>query len=121
MAANVSRPVPTLSVQVQPNRVPDLDLAAVLVLFTSAAELADAELEVAEGEDDGPYVNYNFRTQDLVRLWDILQGQVFWSQAIGPNLAKASIVTCEGSHGWNDYLLLHHYDRTLALDALHGG
>ena len=113
--------MPTLAVQVQPNRSPALDLDAVLSLFTSAAELADAELEVSAGEDDGPYVNYRFRTRDLTRLWEILQGQVFWDQANGPSLAACSIVTCEGNRGWHDYRLLHHYDRTLILDTLHGG
>jgi hypothetical protein len=98
-----------------------LDLAAVLALFASAAEQADAELSVTEGEDDGPYVNFDFRAQDLARLWDILRGQVFWDQTIGPHLAETSIATCEGNHGWDDYLLLHHYDRTLVLDTLGGG
>jgi len=113
--------VPALNVQVQPSLAPALDLDAVLALFTSAAELADAELEVTEGEDDGPYVNYDFRARDLSRLWEILQGQVFWDQAIGPTLARSSIVTCEGNRGWDDYLLLHHYDRARALDTLRGG
>ena len=113
--------MPALQVQAQPNRSPGLDLAVVLKLFTSAAELADAELEITEGEDDGPYVNYDFRARDLVRLWTVLQGQVFWDQLIGPHLARAAIATCEGKHGWDDYLLLHHYDRTLVLDTLNGG
>lgn len=110
--------MPALTVQVQPNRAPTLDLEAVLALLASAAELADAELEIREGDDDGPYVNYDFRARDLPRLWEILQGQVFWDQAIGPSLAKASIVTCQGKRGWDDYLLLHHYDRGLALDHI---
>lgn len=113
--------MPALKVQIQPNRSPQLDLAAVLALFTGAAELADAELEIIEGEDDGPYVDFDFRTRDLARLWEVLQGQVFWDHTIGPDLARASIATCEGNKGWDDYLLLHHYDRTLALDTLNGG
>lgn len=112
--------MPGLNIQVQPNRAPGLDLGAVLALFASAAELADAELEVTEGEHGVPYVNYDFRTRDLVRLWEILQGQVFWDQTIGPLLARSSIATCEGHQGWDDYLLLHHYDRALVLDRLHG-
>ena len=40
---------------------------------------------------------------------------------IGPRLARAAIATCEGKHGWDDYLLLHHYDRTLVLDTLNDG
>jgi len=113
--------MPALCVQVQPERAPDLDLDAALTIFTSAAELAGAELEITEGEDDGPYVNFNFLTQDLPRLWEILQGQVFWNQTIGSQLAKASIATCQGKHGWDDYLLLHHYDREVELDTLKTG
>ena len=92
-----------------------------LALFSTAAELADAELELAAGEDDGPYVNYDFRTRDLARLWEVLQSQVFLDTTLGPQLANASIVTCEGIRGWDDYLLLHHYDRALDLDTLPPG
>lgn len=113
--------MPALNVQVQPDRSPGLDLDAVLALFATAAELADAELEVTAGVDDGPYVNYDFLTRDLARLWEILQSQVFWDRTIGPHLARASIVTCEGRRGWDDYLLLHHYDQTLVPDTLAGG
>ena len=44
-----------------------------LALFSTAAELADAELEITQGNDDGPYINYDFRTRDLARLWEVLQ------------------------------------------------
>ena len=46
--------MPVLHIQIEPNRSPDLDLAAVLDLFTSAAEVADAELAVLgeEADDD---------------------------------------------------------------------
>jgi hypothetical protein len=103
---------------VQPDLSPGLDLGGVLALFSTAAELADSELEITQGNDDGPYINYDFRTRDLARLWEVLQTQVFLDRAIGPALARASIATCEGNHGWDDYLLLHHYDRSLALDTL---
>src|SRR5262252_173684 len=113
--------MPILSVQLQPRRAPDLDLDAALAILTSAAELAGAELEISEGEDDGPYINFNFTTQDLPRLWEILQGQVFWDRTIGPHLANASIATCQGKRGWDDYLLLHHFDRDYELDKLKAG
>lgn len=112
--------MPALVVQVEPIRSPDLDLDDVLALFATAAELADAELQITEGEDDDPYVHFEFRTRDLSRLWGVLQGQVFWDQAIGPLLARSAIATCEGNEGWDDYLLLHHYDRSRALDELAG-
>ena len=113
--------MPALLVQVQPIRSPGLDLDDVLALFASAAELADAELEISASEDDDPCVHFAFRTRDLPRLWSVLQGQVFWDRAIGPPLARSAIATCEGNHGWDDYLMLHHYDRSVELDELGGG
>ena len=110
--------MPALNVQVHPERMPSLDLDAVLEIFSNAAQMADAELTVSEGGDDGPYINYDFLTRDLVRLWEVLQSQVFSDDTLGPQLALAAIATCQGSKGWENYLLLHHYDRSLKLDTL---
>jgi hypothetical protein len=110
--------VPALNVQVHPERMPSLDLDAVLEIFSNAAQMADAELTVSEGGDDGPYISYDFLTRDLVRLWEVLQSQVFTDDILGPQLALAAIATCQGSKGWENYLLLHHYDRSLKLDTL---
>ena len=110
--------MPALNVQVHPERMPSLDLDAVLEIFSNAAQMADAELTVSEGGDDGPYINYDFLTRDLARLWEVLQSQVFSDDTLGPQLALAAIATCQGSKGWDNYLLLHHYDRSLKLDTL---
>jgi hypothetical protein len=110
--------MPALTVQVQPERAPRLDLDGVLGIFSRAAEMADAELTVTEGGDDGPYINYDFLTSDLPRLWEVLQSQVYTDEELGPQLALASIATCQGSRGWDNYLLLHHYDRSVKLDGL---
>ncbi|HKA45671.1 MAG TPA: hypothetical protein VKF40_27025 [Burkholderiales bacterium] len=112
--------MPALKIQVHPERMPALDLDGVLQIFSNAAEMADAELTVREGEDDGPYINYDFLTGDLVRLWEVLQSQVFLDDVLGPQLAHAAIATCQGSRGWDNYLLLHHYDQSLQLDTLGG-
>jgi hypothetical protein len=110
--------VPALNVQIHPERAPGLDLDGVLEIFANAAEMADAELTVSEGANDGPYINYDFLTADLPRLWEVLQSQVFANETIGPQLALAAIATCQGSRGWDNYLLLHHYNRSFALDTL---
>lgn len=116
--------MPTLHVRIQPDLSPDLDLDDVLALFASAAELVDAELEIL-GEDDedcddaGQYVSFGFRTLDVARLWAVLRGQVFWDDAVGPALAIAAVVTCDGRHSGDDaILLLHHHDRSILRDAL---
>ena len=119
--------MPVLHIRVEPDRSPDLDLAAVLDLFTSAAEVADAELAVladeddqdVNGDEDGLFVRFDFRTRDVARLWTVLQGQVFWDDAVGPALAVAAIVTCDGRHSGDDaVLLLHHHDRSIVPDTL---
>ncbi len=119
--------MPVLQIQIEPDRSPDLDLAAVLDLFTSAAEVADAELAVlGDGEDgyeeceeDDVVLRFDFRTRDVARLWNVLQGQVFWDDAVGPALALAAIVTCGERHGGDDaVLLLHHHDRSIVPDTL---
>ena len=108
--------MPALKVQVHPERAPALDLDSVLEIFSDAAEMADAELTVTDGADDGPFVDFDFLTGDLPRLWEVLQSQVFEHDELGPHLALASIATCQGTRGWDNYLLLHHYDRSLKLD-----
>lgn len=110
--------MPALKVQVHPERAPTLDLDGVLEIFSNAAEMANAELSVSEGAEDGPYLDYDFLAGDLPRLWEVLQSQVFEHDELGPELAVAAIATCQGSRGWDNYLLLHHYDRSVKLDTL---
>jgi hypothetical protein len=35
-----------------------------------------------------------------------------------PALANIAIVVCQGERGWDDYLLLHHFDSSVPLDQL---
>jgi hypothetical protein len=115
-APQVNYSMPKLVVQLQPHREPHLDLAAVTRLFSDGALMADAELQVSQGLDDVPYVNYDFVASDVQRLWRVLQNQVMEDSTVSGALSKAAVVVCEGEQGWNDYLLLHHYDRREALD-----
>jgi hypothetical protein len=75
--------------------------------------LPDAEVDI--GDDDGPYENVMF---DVGSPQDALSalGVVFDSAAVGPSARAACIVTCQGERGWDDYLLLHHFDATLTRD-----
>jgi hypothetical protein len=73
-------------------------------------------VSAAEGKDDGPYVNVMFDTDNIPALWPILHTHLFQNRSIGQQINRAAIVTCEGHNGFDDYLLLHHYDSTLTLD-----
>jgi hypothetical protein len=37
---------------------------------------------------------------------------------LGPKLRRSSIVTCQGSRGWDNFRLLHHFDSRQPLDSL---
>jgi len=112
----------TLSVQFQPQRSPRLSTARVLALFAKsvAAEPIVRSFEVQQGQDKGPYVNLHFATQNrsLADVWALIKRRVLADRAVGPALRRSCIVTCEGSRGWDNYLLLHHFDPKVSLDVL---
>jgi hypothetical protein len=92
-----------LHVQLQPARSPELDVPEAVARLSRLA----ASACVTDGEDDGRrYVNVDFKAVDLRGLWARVRAEL---KTI-PGLAGAAIVVCEGEHGWDDYLLLHHFD-----------
>ncbi len=97
-----------LSLQIQPDRIPQLDVATVvkeLIELTTAPNYP-ANVDVQEGNDNGRFINITWSTRDYTTLWNTLQQRLEQDQY----LSQCSIVCCEGPHGWDDYLLLHHYD-----------
>ena len=74
--------------------------------------------EVREGSDEGHYTNVSYATDDLPRLWSLIKQEVLQAPTIGPVLRKATIVVCQGEEGWDDYLLLHHFDENEPLDSI---
>ena len=91
-----------LSVQV------DLTLAPGLELQTAIAELKQLSkiTFVSELANNEVCFDITYQTNDLPALWSRIREEFDEH----PELAKASIVVCEGQHGWEDYLLLHHRD-----------
>jgi hypothetical protein len=55
------------------------------------------------GNDDNPRDSSRYRSSEF-----------------GGALAESSMAMCEGQRGWEDYLLLHHYDPAVQLDRLPG-
>jgi hypothetical protein len=99
-----------IHVQIQPNRSPTMDAPAVVARLSSL----DASARVTDGVDNGPYINIDFTPVDAMALWREIRDRLLAE----PDLFRAAIVACEGQCGWDDYLLLHHYDRTLILDEM---
>lgn len=71
-----------------------------------------------DGNDRGPYVNYMFETRSIAKTWDAISMSVLKHRRIGAHLRRSTIITCEGSRGWDNYLLLHHFNSKIELDHL---
>jgi hypothetical protein len=70
-----------------------------------------------DGDDNGPFLNVVFAAEEPIEVWRTLRASLLESQDFGAALAASSMVMCTGREGWDDYLLLHHFDRTVPLDA----
>jgi hypothetical protein len=99
-----------LNVQIQPALSPAMDEAGAVTRLRSLAVGA----RITEGDDEGCYVNIGYSATDLANLWRAVHREL---ESVA-GLAAATIIVCEGEHGWADYLLLHHYDPSEPLDTL---
>ena len=70
-----------------------------------------------EGNDSGRYINFTFSTQSPKSVFELIRG-LLNDADIGLAAKKSLIVTCEGDHGWDDYLLLHTFEASEPLDSL---
>ena len=92
-------------VQIQPERIASFDEGSVQALC-SAPTIAASFKSKAEGNDKGRYINVSFASDDPKPFWVALREQL-----VRLGLQGACIVTCTGRDGWNDYLLLHHFEQ----------
>jgi hypothetical protein len=99
-----------LNIQLQPARSPGLDARAAVGRLRSLA----ATSRISEGEDGGLYINIGFEAADPTGLWAAIRDQL----RADPALAEAAIVVCQGERGWDDYLLLYHFDLTEPVDEM---
>jgi hypothetical protein len=104
-----------LSVQLQPDRVSDFDATLIVERLQQIGNDASGDTPpVDEGYDAGRYINVTFGSENVRELWDKLRNEIDGNLT----LARYAIVCCEGEDGWNDYLLLHHFDPAIARDLL---
>lgn len=59
----------------------------------------------------------SFIAADPIAAWSRIR-RLYDASEIGRRLALSTIVVCEGKHGWDDYLLLQHFDPAENLDSL---
>ena len=70
------------------------------------------------GEDDGRYINLFVDSDDAFEVWRAIQASFLSDEITGNDIRAATIVTITGPNGWDDYLLLHHFDPTESLDTI---
>lgn len=105
-----------IHIQIQPERAKRLNIVAVgaaLQRFAKNKRLV-SRFRFEECNDSGHYLNFDYLTKQPARLWQEIRLGPFRSHL----LRSASMVVCEGANGWDDYLLLHHWDRRLKLDSV---
>jgi len=103
-------------VQLQPALVPELNVASAVEELRSLGtrnRLA-SRVRVSGGYDKGLYINVDYDSGNVKRLWGRLQRKL----RADDRLAQCTIVCCQGKAGWDDYLLLHHFDSDVPLDEL---
>ena len=99
-----------LSLQLQPELNPTVNKEELIDFFKRIGY----ETEIAEDNESGQYINILIKTNDLKGLW--LSLKPFF--IVNKNYSDSVIVTCEGDQGWENYLLLHHFDSREKLDTL---
>jgi hypothetical protein len=107
-----------LSIQVQPARSPGIDMAGVIAEFEAIACVTEVVKHHAfdSGNDEGAYFNFTFGTPDARKLWQVIQERLYNPGAISKHMRQASMAMCSSEEGWDDYLLLYHFDPTVGLD-----
>jgi hypothetical protein len=103
----------------QPHRAPTLDIAAIGAACEALTKLPLVlRHHFDHGNDKVAYFNFTFGTEDLPALWREIRSRLYSDAQIGPWMMSASMVMCEGTVGWDDYLLLYHFDPTVKRDEL---
>lgn len=107
-----------LTVQIQPDRSAGIDMARVVEFFETLA--ADKQLvakrRFSSDEEEGAYFNYLLETKEIHGLWLFIRQRIFSDDELGRHLSRSVIVVCTGENGWDDYLLLFHFDPRAQLD-----
>ena len=106
-----------LCIQVHSHREPLLDLNSLRAQCERLANETGMVRRFSQREfDGGAYVNLMFQTDHAKLLWNLLHEQLYQTSAFGKLLGTSSIAVCEGRFGWDDYLLLHHFDASEKCD-----
>ncbi len=109
----------TLNIQIQPSRCLAIESDTIVACFRKFSENNEyvVELKTVENKAED-YINIFLSSLNLSKLWATLKEYIFSSGQLNSQVASALIVICEGDDGWNDYLLLYHFDKSEQTDDI---
>jgi hypothetical protein len=110
----------TLHIQVQPDLAGSLDTIRLRKEFEAIATENPlvAAHRFRNGTDDGDYYNFDFDTPRPSALWEQIRSTIYEAPAFGESVRLSSMAICTGHNGWEDYLLIHHWDPGEDLDEV---
>ena len=110
----------SIYIQIQPDRSPNIDIAAIANEFLAIAAMSElvACHSFDSGEDDGSYFNYIFDAKKPQHLWHEIQSRLYENQELAAHMKKSSMAMCSDENSWDYYLQLFHFDPTVHLDSL---
>lgn len=103
-----------ISVQLHRARDDRYHLEDLLALVRGIGRYPEVDVDVGDAES----VNLNFFTEDIRLFWSDFEKGVFKDDDLGEWVKNTTIVVCEGDQGWDNYLLLWHYDQNEETDSL---
>ena len=99
-----------LSIQIQPELSPTINSEEI----TSFLNNEGYKPEIVEGNDSGKFINLNIETNNIKGLWVKIEKYLHEHN----EFSNSTIITCEGSQGWDNYLLLHHFDSNQKINEI---
>ncbi|QZA76928.1 hypothetical protein K4H28_11455 [Deefgea tanakiae] len=106
-----------LLIQLQPHLVPTMDEAKARAALAAFAEQALViGHRVTEGNENGAFINFEYKTNDLAALWHECKERIYQNSLLAFQLQRATMAIAQGDDGWEDCLLLHHFDPATEVD-----
>ena len=113
------RQMRTICVQFQPRRADGVEPHKVCGFMLQIALEADVQtFSVERSRARDSYVNFLFSSPATARIWRSIQEIALRHRTFGARIRRSTIVTCQGTRGWDNYRLLHHFDSDHKLDRL---
>src|SRR5690606_18501996 len=108
-------------IQIHTDTISAKDLAALRTECERLATRLNGALGVRfeEGEDGGSYMNVAVGSHDPQDLWPHINAELYQSPIFGPALRARSMALRTGVDGWNDYVLLYHFDPLVPVEQQH--